>query len=206
MKVAVIAANGRSGSVFVKEALAAGHTVRAGVYGQHSLPEHEKLEVLQCDATKPEDLTKLLAGCDTVASFIGHGKKSPAHVQTDAISLAIKTANKLGIKRIISLTGTGVRFPGDKITLIDRFLNFGIARVDPKRIKDGKDHVEVLKQSSLDWTIVRVLKLSNGTAGAFTLKIHGPAKLLTPREEVAKACLEALESEAYIKTAPVIGK
>jgi putative NADH-flavin reductase len=205
MKIGVIAASGRSGSVFVKEALSAGHTVRAGVYGQHTLPNHQNLEVIQCDATKPDQLENLLKGCDAAASFIGHGKKTPAHVQTDAISLAIKTCNKLGIKRIVSLTGTGVRFPGDKITLIDRFLNFGITLVDPKRIKDGKDHVEVLKQSNLDWTIVRVLKLSNGKPGSYTLKLHGPAKLLTPREEVAKACLEALSSEAYVKKAPVIG-
>ena len=37
MKIAVIAANGRAGKAFVETALAAGHSVRAGVFGKSYL-------------------------------------------------------------------------------------------------------------------------------------------------------------------------
>ena len=109
-----------------------------------------------------------------------------------------------GIKRIVSLTGTGVRFPGDRITIADRFLNLGIGIVDPARIEDGKNHVEVLKASNLDWTIIRVLKLQNVSSEPFQLLQNGPTKIYVGRTEVAEAVLQVLEQSSFIRQAPII--
>lgn len=206
MKIAVVAANGRSGKEFVLAALKNGHEVHAGVYRNYQFDENPRLEIVQCDATDPKQIQNLLNGCDAVVSFIGHGRKSPASVQTDAISNVINAAEETGIKRVVSLTGTGVRFPGDNITLMDRILNFSIGTIDPKRVNDGKKHVEILKRSDLGWTIIRVLKLTNGKPKPFTLNQNGPTKLFTPRSEVALACLEVLQNNSFIKQAPIISK
>lgn len=206
MKIAVIAANGRTGKEFLETALNHGHKIRAGVFGGHSLKLDKELELVECNATKLADIEKLIKGCDAVASFIGHGKKSPPTVQTDAIKNVIKASKKMGLKRIISLTGTGVRFPEDKITYIDKILNFSIYKIDPQRVNDGIAHAEVLKASNLDWTIIRVLKLTDANPGSFTLKSNGPTKILTPRKEVALACLQVLEEKSFIKEAPIISR
>lgn len=204
MKLAVIAANGRSGKIFVELALAAGHSVRAGVRRTNNLAPHKKLEVVECDATKLNDIENLIRGQDAVISLIGHVRKSPANVQTSTIKNLIQAMDNQKIKRIVSLTGTGVRFDGDKITLMDRILNASIALVDPKRIQDGKDHVEELKKSSLDWTVLRVLKLQNTDPKAFILTKNGPAKVIVGRSEVAMAILQILKDNSFIKTAPII--
>ncbi|MBN9397597.1 NAD(P)H-binding protein [Candidatus Saccharibacteria bacterium] len=206
MNIAVIAANGRSGKAFVAEALAAGHSVKAGVHGSSDLQPHEQLAVVPCDATKEEDLRMLLEGQDAAVSFIGHVKGSPANVQTDAMNVLVRVMETLGIKRVVSLTGTGVRFPGDKISLVDRFLNFGVSVVDPARVNDGRDHVEVLKQSNLDWTVLRVLKLENITPMPFTLREHGPTKWVVSRQDVAKAVLQVLEEASFIRQAPILSR
>ena len=137
MKLAVIAANGRSGKIFVEHALAAGHSVRAGIHHANSLSPHAQLEVIPCDATSVDDLTKLLKDQDAAVSFIGHVKGSPPHVQTDAMQALVSVMRTRGVTRVISLTGTGVRFPGDKISMIDRLLNLSISIIDPARVKDG---------------------------------------------------------------------
>jgi len=206
VKLAVIAANGRSGKVFVERALAAGHSVRAGIHRTNSLSPHAQLEVIPCDATSAADLTKLLKDQDAAVSFIGHVKGSEPNVQTIAIQKVIDVMETLGVKRLVSLTGTGVRFPGDKISLIDRFLNLSISVIDPARVKDGKNHVEVLKSSTLDWTVIRVLKLQNVPPKPFTLREHGPTKWYVSRQEVAQAVLQVLEQHSFIKQAPIIGK
>ena len=206
MKLAVVAANGRSGSVFVNEALRRGHSVKAGVYGQHSFSASENLEIVECDAQSKEQLRSLISGSDAVVSMIGHGKNSPAHVQTDAIKNIVEISKQLGVKRVISLTGTGVRFPGDKITLMDRLLNLSISIIDPKRVNDGIEHAKFLQTSQLDWTIIRVLKLTNGPAKSFSLTANGPTKVFTPRTEVALACLQVLEQGSYAGQAPIISK
>lgn len=205
MKIAVISANGRSGKVFVETALLAGHTVRAGVYGQHDFPAHDNLEIMQCDATNVDNIKQLIFGQEAVVSLIGHTKNTPKNVQTNAITNVVKSVGSTGVK-IISLTGTGVRFPGDAPSLMDRFLNFGIAQVDPARIRDGIDHAQVLKRSDTNWTLLRVLKLTNGRTTKYKLTTTGPAKNLTSRLEVALAILEVLKSDQYIKKAPVISK
>lgn len=206
MRLAVLAANGRTGRVFVEQALAAGHSVNAGVYGTSNLPAHKNLHIVQCDATNETDVTRLLRGQDAVVSFIGHVKGSPSNVQTDAMRTLIKVMKKLQIKRIVSLTGTGVRFPGDKITLVDRILNLAVGIVDPARVADGRKHMQVLQQSGLDWTVIRVLKLQNVTPKPFKLIEHGPTKWYVGREEVAQAALQVLQQNSFVRQAPIISK
>ena len=204
MKVAVIAANGRSGQAFVEAALTAGHTIRAGVRGKNYLKSHPHLTIVECDATNETQLKNLISGQEAVASFIGHVKGSEPNVQTIAIQHVVNIMNELGIKRLVSLTGSGVRFAGDKISLVDRILNLSISIIDPARVKDGKNHVEVLKVSDLDWTVIRVLKLQNVPPKPFTLREHGPTKWYVGRQEVAQAFLQVLEKHSFIKQAPII--
>ena len=204
MVIAVIAAGGRSGQMFVKAALEAGHRVRAGVRGQNPFPPNDNLQTFECDATDKKQLANLLQGADAVVSLIGHVKGSPANVQTEAIKNVVQVMGQLGIKRLISLTGTGARMPGDKITLMDRFLNLGVGIVDPARVRDGRDHLEVLKQGDLDWTVIRVLKLQNVAPRTYTLTEHGPTKTYVGREEVTQAILQVLKAGSFIKQAPII--
>jgi hypothetical protein len=206
MKIAVIAANGKSGRAFVTAALKAGHEIRSGYYGDNPFKNRPGLEALKCDATNPEHVHRLIQGCDAVVSLIGHVKGSPALVQTDAMKIIVETMQQQKIRRLISLTGTGVRMKGDNPSLLDILANRIIAFIDPERINDGIKHVEVIQASGLDWSVLRVLKLTSGAAGAFTLTDHGPAKLLTSRREVARAILKLLEQQRFIRACPVVSE
>lgn len=206
LKIAVIAAHGRLGRAFVEEALTSGYSVCAGIRGVNNFTPHPKLEVYECDATSEEDVEKLLTGQDAVVSAIGHVKGSAADVQTVATKIIISTMEKLGVLRYVDVTGTGVRFPGDKITSIDRLLNLAVEIIDRDRVVDGRAHQEVLKSAPLNWTTIRVLKLQNVPARPFSLKLHGPTKPFVGRGEVAKAILEVIKNDSFLKQAPIIGK
>lgn len=204
MHIAVIGANGKSGKAFVTHALEAGHSIRAGVRRDHSLAPHPKLTIVACDATVLSDVENLIGAQDAVVSLIGHVKGSPSNVQTTAIRTLCSAMSARGVKRVVSLTGTGVRFPGDRISIVDRILNKAISLIDPARIQDGKDHVAFLKHTSLEWTIIRVLKLQNTRPRAFALRIHGPTKWIVSRQEVAQAALQILSNHSFVREAPII--
>ena len=204
MNIAVIAANGRLGKEFVLAALEAGHSVRAGVRGDNTLPPHKNLEVVTCDATNIDDLKNLFLNQTVVVSAIGHVKGSNDNVQTVATEQTVAAMNELGIKRYVDVTGTGVRFPEDKVSLVDRILNMGVSVLDKSRVQDGIDHQEVLKTSSLDWTTIRVLKLQNVSSHPYKLTLHGPTKWYVGRQEVASAMLEVIEANSFVKQAPII--
>lgn len=204
MKIAVLGANGRSGRIFVQTALEAGHSVRAGVHQGNPFTEHARLEVISCDATNIEEVKRLINGTDVVVSLIGHTKQSAPDVQTQAIQAVVDAMQPLGLRRLISLTGTGVRMPGDVITLLDRLSTFGITLFDRKRVADGRNHAKILMESNLEWTILRVLKLENNKPTRYTLLENGPAKTIVSRHEVASAILEILETNQFIRKAPII--
>ena len=206
MKIAVIAANGRSGQAFVKAALAAGHSIRAGVHHASTLSAQPNLTIMPCDATNKDEVISLITNQDAVVSFIGHVKDSAPDVQTVAMQTIISAMQATGVTRIVSLTGTGVRYPGDHIPLIDRILNACISVLDPARVTDGRNHVKVLEESGMNWTVLRVLKLRNVTPHPFSLQLHGPTKWYVSREEVAQAALHVLEDGSYIGQAPILSK
>lgn len=206
MKIAILAADSRTGKYLIDKLLERGHEINAGIYSVKDLPDRENLTYVRCDASNSEQVRHLIRGNDAVVSLIGHTKDSPPDIQTTAIKNLINALKVENIDRVISLTGTGVRFKGDKIPFYDRLLNLAVSIVDPNRVQDGINHAEVLKSSNLDWTIVRVLKLQNTKPSKFILKEYGPTKLYVSREDVAGAIVEVLENESFIQKAPILSR
>lgn len=204
MKIAVIGASGKTGRQFVNAALEAGHDVRAGVYRSEVFKPSDHLEILKVDAMELADVEKLLKGCDAVVSLLGHVKDSPAYLQTTAMSNTLSAMKKFGIHRLMSLTGTGVRAEGDRPSLIDYVLNTSVRLIDPARMHDGKAHADVIKDSDVDWTIVRVLKLTDGPEQSYRVTTSGPAKTFISRRTVAEAMVRMLHDNAYVRQLPVL--
>jgi putative NADH-flavin reductase len=206
MNIAIISANGRLGKELVKAALEAGHHVRAGTRGLSQFKDTKHLTAIPCDATNYYEVKALIKDQDIVFSCIGHVPHSPVDVQTQATKTIVRAMKELSIKRFVTLTGTGVRQPGDHITLTDRFLNLGIEILDKPRIADGRNHVKVLQKSDLDWTVIRVLKLQFENNRPFTLLPHGPTLPFVSRQEAARAMLQVAEENTFIRELPIIGR
>lgn len=203
--VAVLGANGHTGRELVTALLDAGYAVRAGVHrSDESVPQHELVTVMRADAHDPEAVANLARGTSAVFSALGQNRASGTDVQTIAMNNLVSTAAEHGVKRVVSLTGTGVRVPGDTPELIDTALNTMLGMIAPKRMQDGIDHATVLKTSNLHWTILRVLLLTNGAPQPFGLTPHGPALRLTSRKTVAQAFLRVLETSRHIAQMPII--
>jgi len=207
MKIAVISANSRTGQAFVSQAVAEKLSIHAGFNYHNNLATNQLIKVIHCDATKKSDIKALIAGCDIVLSLIGHSNKSPSDLQTLAIQNVIESMKELKISRLISLTGTGVRQVNDKINILDYLLNISIRLIDPARIKDGIKHAQLIEKSGLNWTIVRVLKLTNQHNSAhLNLSEHGPSVLLTPRLEVARLIIQLIKTEEFYQKMPIVSK
>jgi hypothetical protein len=69
MKIAVIGANGRTGQVFVRAALRAGHQVQAGIHNSSDIKAVPGLSFTECDATQESKATKLILGVNNLSSF-----------------------------------------------------------------------------------------------------------------------------------------
>lgn len=173
---------------------------------EHGSPKH-RIDVFEGDVLDAAAIRAAMRDVDAVVSVVGHVKGSTDDVQTVGMANIVEAMEYHGIVRVVSLTGTGVRAPGDKVTLIDRVLNLAVSIIDPARVRDGIAHARVLESSGLNYTVLRVLKLTNGQlSNHLGLSAHGPAKTFVSRRDVAAAILRVLEDGSYIKGMPIISR
>lgn len=206
MRMLVIAANGRTGRKVVECAIKRRHDVSIFVRSGEKLPKRfAQLKTYTGDATSFDDISKAVNKHDAVISTIGHAKGSKNDVQTIAITNLIKAIQNTNRNiKIVSLTGTGVRQSKDHVTLIDRILNLVVKIVDSPRITDGQRHAEQLLNSDVNWSVVRVLKLTNSPKVNYALSENGPAKTLVSRAEAAEALVNVAESSKWDKKMPIV--
>ncbi len=209
MNISIFGADGRTGVEVVRYAQDKGHNVTAFVYNKNSKTLFpEGIKIIQGNVLQYEEVHSAINGSNAVISVVGHIKGSDPLMQTKGMQNIVNAMQECGIKRVLSLTGTGVRIDGDKPSFLDRILNIAIGFVDPDRVRDGIEHAKILQNSNLDWTIVRVLKLSKSDKPFkdYELTDGGPAEQLTSRKKVARVLVDLVGDQKFIQKMPVISR
>ena len=146
MKLSVLGAAGATGIPLVEQALAAGHGVTALVRsGQKLTITNPNLQVVECDATDRAAVSEAMNGGDAVISVLG--ARGP--VMAEATRAIVDAAKQKGPERVVMLSSFAVA--RDRLTPVTKVVT-GIAM--GSQIKDKTAGEEVLRASSLDWTIV----------------------------------------------------
>lgn len=205
MKIVVFGANGRVGSLTAKELLARDHEVVAFVHGESRIAEHPRLSVVQGDVYNESDVTNALADADAVISALGSWGTSGKDVLTEGMRRIIPGAEAVGVKRVISLTGADARAPGDKLSLTHRATHALFSVTAGKVLRDGEQHMILLSESSLDWTVVRspVMKPDEDTGYILGHKRPMPWQTI-PRAAVVQSLCDLVESSKHSRTSPFI--
>lgn len=208
MNLAVFGASGRTGIPLVTQALAAGHHVTALVRNPAKFTiRHDCLRTIQGDVLDAAKVAETIKGAEVVISVIGHVKGSPADMQTVATRHMIAAMNTYGVRRIITLTGGGVRDPHDQPTVMDRGIRLLLKLLAGKVLEDGVRHTELVRQSGLMWTVVRGPVLTEGPrTNAYRVGYVGTAgRPQVSREDVADFILKQVTSAEYVNKAPMLG-
>lgn len=163
MRLLIFGANGKIGKLLTQTALNDGHEVTAFVRKvRKDNSSQTNLTHVEGDATDPEAVAKAMPGQDAVISVLGHNRRTQVEMQSEAMRAITAAMGKHGVERIISLTGSAVYTTGDTPTIIDKLAASALTFIDLKRIQDGVKHVEVLKDSGLDWAVLRTPKHRDG--------------------------------------------
>ena len=156
--VAVLGATGRTGRIFVQEAVRRGHTVKAlvrNVNAPHDFPPGVK--VIQGDATDERSLQQLIEGAAVVVSLLGQTKGSSSDLKVKSTRLSLSIMQRKGVKRFLRLASApvGVRGEGDNPT-VGQKLTAGLMKLFAgAMVNDELKASEDVRSSSVEWTIVR---------------------------------------------------
>jgi putative NADH-flavin reductase len=208
MRVLFIGASKGIGLETTRQALEAGHDVRALARSATAIAiSNPNLEKIRGNALKTEDVEAALVGVDVVIQTLGVGLEElfrPVHPFTDATRVLIQAMKSQGIKRLICVTGFGAGDSRASISYLQRLpfqIVFGRA-YDDKSLQE-----KLIKESELDWTIARPGVLTSGPRTGHYQILSEASQWrngIISRADVAEFLVRQIGDQTYIRKSPVL--
>jgi len=208
MRVLIIGASKGIGLETTRQALGAGHYVRALARSATAISiSNPSLEKMPGDALKPKDIEAALVGVDVVIQSLGVGLSDmfrPVHLFSEATRVLIAAMRSEGVKRLICVTGFGAGDSRASISCLQRLpfqIVFGRA-YDDKSLQE-----QLIKESELDWTIVRPGVLTSGPRTGHYQILSEASQWrngIISRADVAEFLVRQIGDQTYIRKTPVL--
>jgi len=210
MKILIFGATGRTGKIVAKEALKRNHKVNAVVRNKNKMDLSE-VECFEGLPTDIEIVKKSLVGVDAIVCCLNIVRKSdfpwakilsPPTLISDSINVIVKAMEELNVNRIVSMSTWGVGDTYNQVNIIFKLLlkysNLWVT------FSDHTKQEELLKQSNLNWTIVRPVLLNDNENSSYTVAEDRPLSKGISRSAVAKFIVDSIENSSFIKETPTI--
>jgi putative NADH-flavin reductase len=205
LRLAILGATGGIGGHLLSWAADAGYPVHVLARHPEAVPRRPGVTVTQGDATDPAAVADAVASADAVLSALGpRGARTPQLLATAATVLTQAMA-KTGPARLISVSAAGAFIKEDPET--SGLVKLILPRIFAKSFADVRAMEEVIRASSLDWTLVRPTRLVNTPArGEYRIRLDYPPPGLTKisRADVAAFMIRALTEGSYLRESPAI--
>jgi putative NADH-flavin reductase len=205
MKIVIFGATGGIGRCLVDQALAAGHVVTAAVRNPARMPlSHERLRVVTCSVLDAASVLSAVDGQQAVLSALGTDTRAPTSLFSTSTRNMIAAMEEKGVRRLILVSNFLVlsetpRDLGGKTMLF-------LGRIYLRNVlPDQRQALEEVRQSHLEWVVVRPLALVNNPGtGSYRVALDGlpPRGRRIARADVADFMLKQLTSNEYVRTIP----
>ena len=204
----------------MERAIAEGHDVTAFVRDPSRITaRHERLDVVVGDAFDPESVREAVAGNEAVISVLGSRKPSnPLHPRRpgdpDGVASAgsaniIAAMKEHGVRRFVCQTAWGVgesrQDPGFAGAFFMKVLVPPLLR-DEYADKEAQE--KLVRQSDLEWVIVRPMILTNGSWTNYYragVDLKPGLRPYISRADVADFLMRQLTDDTFVRNAPAIG-
>lgn len=204
MKLIVFGATGTVGRLFVARGLQQGHEVTAFARNPHALDiDHPRLAFVAGDALDPDAVSSAIAGHDAVVVTLGAGMSRNSKVRSQGTRNIIAGMQAHGARRLICQSTLGAHKSWGNLNFFWKRIMFGLF-LRPVFL-DHQVQETLVRESGLDWTLVRPSAFTDGPAtGSFR---HGfgatepGLKLKISRADVAEFLVSQLKDATYLHRA-----
>jgi putative NADH-flavin reductase len=167
---------------------------------------HERLKVVKWDILEKNVIEGAVNGQDAVCVTIGiKPTRKPVSVFSEGTKNVVEAMKKTSCKRLICVTGIGA---GDSRNHGGFFYDKIIYHLLFKRIYEDKDRQEtIVRESGLDWVIVRPGFLTNGIhTGKYRIltELDGVKAGKISRADVADFILREVTEMRYRRQTPLL--
>ncbi len=217
MKILILGASGRTGKIILEIALNQGYDVNCLVREPKKIKiTHRMLTIFKGSPDRISELENAIKNCDGIISALNISRNSdfpwsklrtPKTFLSDVMKNIISLTKKNKINRIVVCSAWGVAETEKDIPVwFSWFIknsNIGVA------YKDHERHEKELKNSKLNWTIVRPTGLTNFKNEKKVIESYNnepKPKLTISRINVAEFMVNALKRNELIGKTPVISE
>lgn len=206
MRVLIIGATGGTGRELVRQALERGHEVTALARNPARVVQgYERLRVRSGNVLDYASVSEAVEGQDAVLSALGHKRwLGPSNILSEGTANVVRAMKERGVKRLVVVTALGVSDSRFRMGLY--YTLFVIPIILPFYWFDKARQERVVRESGLDWTIVRPGQLTNRPSRGVRKHGAGVGSFLwtvrMPRADVAAFMLDKLEAGMYLHRCP----
>ncbi len=203
MKLIVFGATGTVGRLLVEQALSQGHQVTAFARDPSALEQdHRDLTRRAGDVLDRDAVADAVQGHDAVLIALGAGRKGG--VRAAGTGHIIEAMARHGVRRLVCQSTLGAGDSRAQLNFFWKRIMFGLL-LRPA-YADHEAQEALVRQSGLDWTIVRPAAFTDGPATG-TCKHGFPSteknlRLKVPRADVAGFMLRQLTDDTYLRQSP----
>jgi putative NADH-flavin reductase len=208
MKLTVFAATGGIGRQLLDQALAAGHDVTAVVRNPAKLPAEVRAVTADLATAGPAALEPAVAGADALLSGLGPRSRADAGVASRGTLAIVEAMRATGVRRVVVVSAAPVATvaspgrpdpprhdPGDGLVTRQVLMPLLLATLR-EVYRDLALMEDALRDSTLDWTVVRPPRLTDGPlTGTYRTALGRNLRggLLVSRADVADLMLATLD-------------
>ena len=162
-KVIVFGATGGTGRKVVEQALENGLHVTVVVRNPAAFSfNHTNLTIVQGDVLQPATFLREMPGKDAVISCLGVPKIQQTVLYSDGMKNIVKAMEAGNVTRILCISSGAIDIPPKSSFIMTFLLKNVLQRLYKPIYSDMKLMEDTLTASSLDWTVVRAPKLTDG--------------------------------------------
>jgi putative NADH-flavin reductase len=216
MKLTIFAATGGIGRQLAKQAVAAGHDVTAVVRDPSKLTSDVRVVTADLAVADPAVLEQAVEGADAVLSGLGPRPGADAGIAARGTRAIVQAMQATGVRRIVVVSAAPIgtvpspgrpkpprHDPGDGF-FMRHLLSPLTSALLRKRYADLALMEDILRESGLDWTVVRPPRLNDKPLTGTYRTAYGRnlrRGLLVSRADVAHLMLRVLDQPETVKQA-----
>ncbi|WP_411844172.1 NAD(P)-dependent oxidoreductase [Salinicoccus sp. HZC-1] len=200
MNILILGATGRVGSEVVKHALQDDHHVTTLVRTPEKIQlDNDNLTVIQGNVLNKRDIEDAMRGMDLVISALNTDGSTTL---SESIPLIINVMEDKGVKRIITIGTAGILQSRTTPDIL-RYQSNESKRRATRAAEEHHKVYDLLKDSSLDWTIVCPTYLPDGEkTGDYRVERNflpeGGSKISV--QDTAEFAYSQIDDDSYIKS------
>lgn len=207
MKVIVFGATGSIGRLAVEGLLADGHAVTAFARHPAALSlTHPALRLHAGNALNSEDVSRAVLGQDAAVITLGAGASRKSRVRSQGTRSIIAAMRRHGVRRLVCQSTLGAHESWANLNFFWKRIMFGLLLKPVHR--DHEVQETLVRESGLDWIIVRPSAFTDGPATGLFREGFGPSErgltLKISRADIADFLRRQVIDRSYLGRAVAI--